>query len=74
MTAGVGLVTFEAAEMAWIGFQPLQAVFAGLGLLAVVLAIRVRASRLRARHPTSFARPGASPPPSGRSSRPRRIR
>ena len=28
MAAGAGLVFFEAAELAWIGFQPLEALFA----------------------------------------------
>ena len=45
VVAGIGLVGFEAAELAWIGFQPLQAVFAGLGILVAVLATRVREGR-----------------------------
>lgn len=36
MLAGLGLIAFEAAEVAWIGFQPLEAVFALVG--AAVLA------------------------------------
>ena len=40
MAAGVGLVCFEAAELAWLGFQPLEAVFAVVGATIVVLAWR----------------------------------
>lgn len=36
---GGGLILFEAAEFAWIGFQPLEAVFAGVGIAVVVLAL-----------------------------------
>ena len=38
MAAGAGLVCFEAAELAWIGFQPLEAVFAAVGVIVVGLA------------------------------------
>jgi hypothetical protein len=38
--AGAGLLCFEAAELAWIGFQPLQAVFAIIGVAIVILAWR----------------------------------
>jgi hypothetical protein len=38
MAAGAGLVCFEAAELAWIGFQPLEAVFALVGVTIVGLA------------------------------------
>jgi hypothetical protein len=31
MLVGIGLVAFEATELAWIGFQPLEAVFAIVG-------------------------------------------
>jgi hypothetical protein len=34
MIAGAGLTGFEAAELAWIGFQPLEAVFALAGGIA----------------------------------------
>jgi hypothetical protein len=37
--AGVGLVAFEAAEVAWLGFQPLEAVFAAVGATVAVLAL-----------------------------------
>ncbi len=37
--AGVGLIAFEAAEVAWIGFQPLEAVFAAVGVIVVALAL-----------------------------------
>jgi hypothetical protein len=36
--AGTGLIIFEAAELAWIGFQPLEAVFALVGVAVIGLA------------------------------------
>ncbi len=47
IAAGVGLVLFEAVEFAWIGFQPLQALFTLVGFAIIVLAYRMRQS---ARH------------------------
>ena len=41
MAAGAGLVCFEAAELAWLGFQPLEAVFAIVGGTVTVLAWRL---------------------------------
>jgi hypothetical protein len=41
MAAGAGLVCFEAAELAWLGFQPLEAVFAAVGAIIVGLAWRM---------------------------------
>ena len=41
LLAGAGLVLFEAAEVVWLGFQPLEAVFAAVGLAVVVLAWRL---------------------------------
>jgi hypothetical protein len=38
--AGAGLVAFEAAELAWLGFQPLEAICAGIGLAVIALAWR----------------------------------
>jgi hypothetical protein len=38
LVAGLGLVCFELAELAWIGFQPLEAVFALVGGTVCVLA------------------------------------
>ena len=38
MAAGAGLVCFEAAELARLGFQPLEAVFAVVGATVVILA------------------------------------
>ena len=38
MVAGAGLATFEAFELAWIGFQPLEAVFAAVGAAVLLLA------------------------------------
>ena len=43
--AGAGLVAFEAAELGWIGFQPLEAVFAVVGVTVIVLAWRSGARR-----------------------------
>ena len=43
--AGTGLIIFEAAELAWIGFQPLEAVFALVG--AAVLGLAWRHPRTR---------------------------
>ena len=36
--AGAGLIAFEAAELAWIGFQPLEAVFTVVGVVTIILA------------------------------------
>jgi hypothetical protein len=41
MAAGAGLVGFEAAELAWIGFQPLEALFAAVGVIVIGLAWRL---------------------------------
>jgi hypothetical protein len=38
--AGLGLVCFELVEFAWIGFQPLEALFALVGGTVCVLAAR----------------------------------
>jgi hypothetical protein len=45
IVAGFGLVAFEAVELAWIGFQPLEAVFAGIGVVVVLMAWTLRPSR-----------------------------
>ena len=42
MLAGLGLMTFEVAEVAWIGFQPLEAVFALVGAAVLALAAASR--------------------------------
>src|SRR5215467_2051401 len=42
LLAGAGLIGFEVAELAWIGFQPLEAVFALVGLVVVGIAWRQR--------------------------------
>jgi multisubunit Na+/H+ antiporter MnhB subunit len=39
MFAGAGLNAFEAAEMTWIGFQPLEAVFVAVGVVVIALAL-----------------------------------
>lgn len=38
MAAGLGLVCFEAAELSWLGFQPLEAVFTAVGVTVTGLA------------------------------------
>jgi hypothetical protein len=43
--AGAGLVAFEAAEVSWIGFQPLEAVFTVVGVTIIALAWRTAASQ-----------------------------
>lgn len=42
IVAGAGLIAFEGAELAWIGFQPLEAVFAAVGVITIGLACRGR--------------------------------
>jgi hypothetical protein len=37
--AGVGLVVFEAGELLWLGFQPLEAVFAVVGAVVAAVAL-----------------------------------
>jgi hypothetical protein len=41
LLAGLGLVAFEAVELVWIGFQPLEAVFGGVGVVVAGLAWRL---------------------------------
>lgn len=41
MSAGAGLVLFEACELVWIGPHPLEAVFAAVGLGVLMLAARL---------------------------------
>ena len=43
--AGAGLIAFEAAELGWIGFQPLEAVFALVGAGVIALAWPRRQAR-----------------------------
>ena len=38
--AGTGLIVFELTELAWIGFQPLEAVFGIVGATIALLAVR----------------------------------
>lgn len=47
--AGAGPVLFEAAELAWIGFYPLEVVFAQVGVAVIVLALTARRPARRAR-------------------------
>jgi len=49
--AGIGLIAFEVVEFAMIGFHPLQAVYAVVGLAIIVIAISSSASRGSAREP-----------------------
>jgi hypothetical protein len=39
LVAGLGLIAFEAAELLWLGFQPLEAVLAVIGAAVAVLAV-----------------------------------
>ena len=55
MAAGAGLIAFEAAELGWIGFQPLEALFALTGAAVIVLA---------------WSAPGPRRPPHGAHPRP----
>jgi hypothetical protein len=50
MAAGAGLVCFEAAELAWIGFQPLEAVFAAVGVIVLGLAWHLPRTQPRPGH------------------------
>ena len=43
--AGAGLIAFEAAELGWIGFQPLEAAFALVGAGVIALAWPRRQAR-----------------------------
>ena len=45
VVAGVGLVCLEAIEVAWIGFQPLEAVFALTGAAVSFLALKTAAAK-----------------------------
>jgi hypothetical protein len=38
LLAGAGIIVFEGAELAWLGFQPLEAVFAAVGVVVLALA------------------------------------
>ncbi|HKN50284.1 MAG TPA: hypothetical protein VJ010_08665 [Actinomycetota bacterium] len=42
LAAGLGLIAFEAVELAWIGFQPLEAAFSLVGVTVAALAWRER--------------------------------
>jgi len=39
LVAGLGLIAFEAAELLWLGFQPLEGVLAVVGGVVAVLAV-----------------------------------
>jgi hypothetical protein len=38
LLAGAGIILFEGAELVWLGFQPLEAVFAAVGVAVLALA------------------------------------
>ncbi len=40
LVAGIGLIAFEVAELAWIGLQPLEVIFALVGAGVAILAAR----------------------------------
>jgi hypothetical protein len=56
--AGAGLIGFECAEVLWLGFQPLEAVFAAVG--GVVLVGAWRQSRARVEQRSGSSRPAPS--------------
>jgi hypothetical protein len=39
IVAGAGIVVFEGAELLWLGLQPLEAVFAAVGVTVLALAV-----------------------------------
>lgn len=43
--AGLGLVVFEACELLWLGFQPLEAVLAVVGATVATLALLAQSER-----------------------------
>ena len=49
MLAGHGLITFEVAEVAWIGFQPLDSVLAPVGATVLAFAAAGRQQRASSR-------------------------
>lgn len=53
--AGIGLVAFEASELLWLGFQPLEAAFALVG--ATVAATALLAPAERGRRPAADSNP-----------------
>jgi hypothetical protein len=44
VVAGVGLVAFEAAELLWLGFQPLELMFVLVGVSVATMALLARPS------------------------------
>jgi|SRR3954447_3251907 hypothetical protein len=45
IVAGAGIVVFEGAELLWLGFQPLEAVFAAVGVTVLALAVGLPGGR-----------------------------
>lgn len=45
VAAGVGLVGFEGCELLWLGFQPLEAVFAIVGAAVATVALLAPSER-----------------------------
>jgi len=54
MFAGAGLMAFECAEFAWIGFQPLEALFGIVGMAIFALSRKMpRSVKTKAEHTTA---------------------
>jgi hypothetical protein len=49
IVAGAGIVVFEGAELMWLGFQPLEAVFAAVGVTVLALAVGLPGRRPKPR-------------------------
>lgn len=49
VAAGVGLIAFEVVEFLIIGFHPLQLIYAVIGVVVIVLALKARVSSARRR-------------------------
>jgi len=58
--AGAGLIAFESAELAWLRFQPLEAVFMAAGLVTAALAWRMPGRADPPHRETGFPHRGAS--------------
>lgn len=61
VVAGAGLVVFESCEVVWLGLQPLEVVFMGVGVAVVALGLRLaHPDRDGAGEPCRTAGPRAS--------------
>jgi hypothetical protein len=63
LLAGAGLIAFEGTELKWIGFQPLEGVFAGVGLLVIGLAWRTPPRSRAPKGPREAGRSTVGPSP-----------